>query len=378
MTTAEIERPAKESAVDTADLRPNAGGGPAMAPSSLTVIRLVFLGLLLYAAATLLYPFSSILLWTTVLVVSLYPAYERMTAWLGGRRRVAALMLTVVSLLVLTLPSVWLAVTVAESVRAIYERIDFSSADLLTPPEAVKTWPMIGEEVHRLWTFAASNVGEILVKIGPQLKAVAGGLLRVSANAGLGAAAFIVSIVVAGFIFPAGPSLLRYVHAFARKLDPERGEHFVTLTGSTIRAVARGVVGISALQALLASIGFAGAGIPQASLLTFAVLILGIVQIGASVVVLPVIVWSWTLLDTTPAIVFTVYMLIVNMMDNVAKPFLLGRGLQVPMLAILLGVVGGALSYGLSGVFLGPIVLTVVWTLFTAWIDEPERAPNEP
>jgi predicted PurR-regulated permease PerM len=312
------------------------------------------------------------------LVVSLYPGYERLSGWLGARRRLAAALLTIVTLLVLTLPAVWLAITVAESVRSIYERIDFGSINLLTPPESVKAWRLIGDKIYRLWAFAVSNLGEMLVKIGPQLKAVAGSFLRVSANAGLGTAAFVVSIIVAGFVYPAAPTLLRYIRAFARKLDPDRGERFVALSGSTIRAVARGVVGISALQSLMAGIGFAAAGIPQASLLTFAVLLFGIVQIGAAVIIIPVIVWSWTLLDTIPAIVFTIYMLVVNMLDNIAKPFLMGRGLQVPMLAILVGVVGGALSYGLSGVFLGPIVLTVVWALFTAWVDEPERVSSGP
>jgi len=291
---------------------------------------------------------------------------------MNGRRRLAAVLTTILTLLVLTLPAAWIAITLADSIRTIYERFDFNALAIPPPPEAIKTWPLIGDQLYQFWTSAIDNVGEWLVKLGPQLKSVAGGFLRISASAGLGTISFLVAIVVMGFLFPATPAILKYVRAFARKLDPLRGENFVQLTGSTIRAVARGVVGISALQAIAASIGFALAGIPQASLLTFAVLIFGIMQIGASIVTIPIIIWSWTFMGTSAAVLFTVYMLLVGLMDNVLKPFLMGRGVQAPMLAILVGVVGGALSFGLSGVFLGPIILAVVWTLFVAWIGEPD------
>jgi predicted PurR-regulated permease PerM len=260
----------------------------------------------------------------------------------------------------------------AESVRQLYDQIDFGSISLLSPPESIKTWPMIGDELFRLWAFALDNIGDLLVKLGPQLKSLAGSFLRVSAGAGLGTVSFVLAIVVMGFLLPSSASILRYVRGFARKLEPSRGEHFVDIAGATIRAVARGVVGISVLQAILASIGFVAAGIPQASLLTFAVLIFGIVQIGAAVVIIPVVIWSWFFMGTSTAVIFTLYMMAVGVMDNILKPLVMGRGLEAPTLAILIGVIGGALAFGISGVFLGPIILTVVWTLFLAWIDEPE------
>jgi len=370
MPVSEIER--KQDAARSPSV-PQAGlYAPQPSSFSLNVLRLAFLALLLYGAAVLLYPFSSVILWTVALSVSLYPVYDWIARRLNGRRRIAAVIVTILTLLILTIPAAWVAITLAESVAQIYERIDFSSMTLLSPPESIKTWPLIGDELYRLWAFAIDNVGDLLVKLGPQIKSLAGSFLRISAGAGLGTVSFVLAIIVMGFLLPASASILRYVNGFAHKLDPARGAHFVELAGATIRAVARGVVGISVLQAILASIGFVAAGIPQASLLTFAVLILGIVQIGAAVVIIPVIIWSWTFMNTGPAVVFTIYMLAVNSMDNILKPFLMGRGLEAPMLAILIGVVGGALTFGISGVFLGPIILTVVWTLFLAWIDEPD------
>jgi predicted PurR-regulated permease PerM len=164
------------------------------------------------------------------------------------------------------------------------------------------------------------------------------------------------------------------VNRFARRLASGRGQDFVELTGATIRAVSRGVIGISALQAFLAGVGFVAAGIPAASLLTSAVLILGIIQIGPSIVIIPLIIWSWFAMEPLAAALFTVYMVPVNLLDNVLRPLVMGRGLDTPILIILIGVIGGTLSYGITGLFLGPIVLAVIWELFSAWIREAESA----
>ena len=157
---------------------------------------------------------------------------------------------------------------------------------------------------------------------------------------------------------------------------PERGEELVDQAGATIRAVSRGVIGISVLQALLAGIGLMVAGVPQASLITFAVLILGIIQIGPTIVIVPVIIWSWLTMETTSALLFTIYMVPVNLLDNLLRPLVMGRGLKTPILVILIGVIGGTLAYGITGLFLGPIVLAVIWELIVEWIKEHETEKN--
>ena len=161
---------------------------------------------------------------------------------------------------------------------------------------------------------------------------------------------------------------------FRAELRRGRGEEFVLLAGATIRSVSRGVIGISVLQALLAGVGLLVAGIPGASLITFAVLILGIIQIGPSIVLIPLIIWAWISMETTTALLFTAYMIPVNLLDNVLRPLVMGHGLSTPMPIILLGVIGGTLSYGITGLFLGPIVLAVFWELLVAWLRESENA----
>ena len=146
------------------------------------------------------------------------------------------------------------------------------------------------------------------------------------------------------------------------------------IAGATIRAVARGVIGVAALQAFLIGIGLVTAGVPGASLLTLASLVLGIIQIGPTLVILPVIIWAWTAMDTTTALLFTPYMIPVNLIDNVLRPLVTGRGLDTPIIVILIGVIGGTISLGLTGLFLGPIILAVIWELLMAWIRERENA----
>jgi predicted PurR-regulated permease PerM len=335
-------------------------------------IRLAVLALLLYLAFTLIQPFITIAIWSVVLTVALYPLYDWMVRHLHGRRRLAAVLLTVISLLIIIGPATWLALGLIDSIGTLSARFDLATFTLPPPPDALRAWPLVGEPIYQFWELASTNLREALGKIVPQLRPVGSALLGIAAEAGTGTLKFFIAIFVAGFLFAPAPSLVETIRSFSRKLIAGRGEAFVELAGATIRTVARGVIGISALQAFLAGIGFVAAGIPGASLLTTAVLILGIVQIGPSIVILPLVIWSWFSMETTAALLFTAWMIPVNLMDNVLRPLVMGRGLNTPMLVILTGVIGGVLSYGITGLFLGPIVLAVIWELAVAWIRERE------
>ena len=333
-------------------------------------LRLGVLVLLLYFSFALLRPFISIAIWSVVLTVALYPVYDWMVVRLRGRRRLAAVVLTILSLLIVIGPATWLALGLVDSFVAMSERLDLASLTVPTPPETVKDWPLVGDALYQFWNLASTNLKAALTKIVPQLKPVAGMLLQVTAGAGVGAIKFFIAVIVAGFLFPWAPSLAHATIVFSRKLASARGEKFVHLAAATIRAVSRGVIGISVLQAFLAGLGLMVAGVPAASLITSAVLILGIVQIGPSIVLIPIIVWSWMAMETTAALLFTAYMIPVNLLDNILRPVVIGRGLETPMLVILLGVLGGTIAYGISGLFLGPIVLAVIWELLSVWIDD--------
>lgn len=334
------------------------------------VIRLAALAALLYFALVLIRPFISIVVWSSVLTVALYPTFDWIARRLGGRRRLAAILITVLSLLIVVGPATWLALDLVQSLQVISRQLTLSSMSLPPPMESVKEWPLIGDRLYQLWYLASTNLSAAFSQVAPQLKPLGGSLLRIAAITGVGVLKFLASIVVAGFLLPLGPSLANGVKRFARRLTSKRGDEFVNLAGRTIRSVSLGVIGISAVQALLAGMGMIIAGVPGTSLITSAVLICGIIQIGPSIVLIPVIIWSWTVMETTTALPFTAYIIAVNFLDNILKPVVMGRGLKTPIPVTLVGVVGGTLAYGISGLFLGPIILAVSWDLLTAWTSD--------
>jgi predicted PurR-regulated permease PerM len=335
-------------------------------------IRFGILAFLIYLSIVLVRPFISIVIWSVVLTIALYPIYAWLVERLGGRRRLAAFLLTILNLMIVIGPVTWLALGLIDSFQTLSERFGTSALVLPPPPAVLKSWPIVGGSIYQFWNLASTNIEAAFAQVVPHLKPLGTTLLQIATDAGTGVLKFFVAIIVAGFLFSPAPKLLEAVIMISRRVASGRGEAFVNLAGATIRAVARGVIGISALQALLAGVGLVVAGVPGTSLITSAVLILGIIQIGPSIIIFPLIIWSWIAMEATTALLFTAYMIPVNLLDNVLRPLVLGRGLNTPMLIILIGVIGGTVSFGISGLFLGPIVLAVIWELLLAWSREPE------
>jgi predicted PurR-regulated permease PerM len=330
-------------------------------------VRVGVLGLLLYWSFVLIRPFLTITIWSIVLAVALYPLYQRIVRQLGGRRRLAAVLLAILSLFVVIVPATWLVFNLIETFNTLSGQIGTSGLALPAPPERIKAWRVIGGPVYQFWSLASTNLHDAMAQLSPYLKPIGSKLLQIAADSSTAAAKFVLAIIFAGFLSYAAPSLVEALRRFSHRLAGDRGEHFVDLAGATIRAISRGVIGISALQAFLAGIGLMLAGVPAASLITSAILVLGIIQIGPGLVIILLIIWGWTAMETPAALVFTAYMIPVSLLDNILRPLLLGRGLHVPVAVILIGVIGGTISYGISGLFLGPIVLAVIWELVADW-----------
>lgn len=354
--------------------RPTAGPAGAAPVDLEFALRLGALALLLYWAFVLVRPFISVIIWSVVIVIALYPAYERLARAMRGRRRLAAALLTILSFVIVVGPAVWFALGLIDSVQALAQTLDPAGLTLPPPPDWVRHWPLIGEPLHQFWQLASTNLRAALVQIAPQLKPVGAVLVRIAGDTGTGILRFFVALAVAGFLFPIGPRLAEEFRLFARRLAAERGEEFVELAGATIRSVLLGVIGISALQALLAGMGFLVAGIPGAGLLTIAVLLLGIAQIGPTIALLGTVIWAWTAMEANAALMFTAYMLLVGVIDNVLRPFVMTRGGHAPMPIVLIGVIGGTLTYGITGLFLGPVVLAVLWKLLLTWIEARQES----
>lgn len=331
-------------------------------------IRLGLLALLIYWTFVLMRPFVPILAWSIVLAVALYPVFSLISRLLGGRPRLAAAILTMINLGIVIGPATWLGLSAVEGVKDLAGYLATGTLAVPSPPDGIKAWPLIGPQLYELWNHASSNIRAVLRDVAPHLKPLAGIMLGLASNAGVGTLKFLLSVALAGFLFPYGAQLAAAGRAFLYRVVPDYSEHFLELAGATIRAVSQGVIGIAIIQALLAGIGFKLAGIPGAGLLAFAVMILAIVQIGAAIVLLPVIIWIWIDKDFTTALLLTLFLVVVGVLDNILKPLVMGRGLTTPTLVIFIGVIGGTLAHGIVGLFIGPIILSLAWELTVAWI----------
>ena len=339
-------------------------------------IRLGLLAFLIYWTFLLIQPFVPILAWSIVLAVAFHPVFDFLSKLLGGRPRLAAAILTVVNLAIVIGPATWLGLSALDGMKALAGDLSSGNLAVPSPPEGVKQWPLIGPQLFEFWNHASNNIRETLREAAPYLKPFASVILALAGNAGVGTLKFLLSVAIAGFLFPYGSQLVAAGRGFLYRIVPEQSEHFLELAGATIRAVSQGVIGVAIIQSLLAGIGFKLAGIPSAGLLAFAVLLLSIVQIGGAIVMFPVIIWIWFDKDFTTALLLTIFLVMVGLLDNVLKPLVMGRGLTTPTLVIFVGVIGGTLAHGIVGLFIGPIILSLAWELTVAWI-RTDRAKTQ-
>lgn len=335
-----------------------------------SAIRVACLGLLTYWSLILIKPFLTVIVWSVIIAVAVYPAFDWLSRKLGGRRALAAAVITVAGLVVLLGPATWLGLSLAESTRILIARIGAGTIAIPPPNEAIKSWPLIGDKLFELWQLASTNLQALLLEIAPQFKSLGTRLLSAAGSVGINLLKFILAAVISGFLLIPGPTLVQSCKNFLRHVAATRAEAFVDLAGATIRNVSRGVIGIAILQTLLAGIGLLFAGIPAAGLFSLLVLLLGIVQVGPSIVLIPLLVWVWFTKDTLTATLFTAYILPVNLIDNVLRPLVMAKGLTTPMPVILVGVIGGTLAHGMIGLFVGPIVLSIAWQLLVVWTGE--------
>lgn len=334
------------------------------------ILKVVALSVIVCWSLLLIEPFLTVIVWSGILAVVVFPLFDWMVSRLHLNRIVAAVAITTLSLLVMLGPATWLAVSSIGNVRIIYAELASGALAVPPPSEAIKTWPLIGPGLYDFWNLAAGNLKAAVVELSPQLKPLGSGVLTMVGSAGVNTLQFFAAVVLSGFLLAPGRGLAASIKAFAQRISSHRGAEFVELAGATIRNLARGVIGLSLLQSLLAGVGFLIAGVPAAGLLSFLVLLLGILQVGAAIVLVLPVVWAWFTKDTSAALIFTAYMVPVGLVDNVLRPLVLAHGLKTPMPVILIGVIGGILAHGLIGLFIGPIVLAIAWELLLAWMRE--------
>ena len=338
----------------------------------------VRIGILLLLAAwcfSIIKPFAIPIAWGVIIAVSEYPSYLRLRSWLGGRGTTAAALMAVLGLLVLLVPVALLSGTVVDGAQGLAKGFQEGTLAVPPPPESVKGWPLIGDSLSAFWAQASHNLAATAEKIAPQLKTAGKWLLSTAAGAGFGVLQFIIAIVIAGALLANSESAGTFARAVAARLAGEKGEGFAKLAEATVRSVTKGILGVALIQSILAGIGFMVMGIPGAGLWALLCLLLSTVQIGIVPVTLPILIYVFATADTVPAVLFLVWSIIVGTLDNVLKPIMLGRGVEVPMAVIFVGAIGGFITSGIIGLFVGAVVLVLGYKLLLAWVHEGPGGP---
>ena len=342
--------------------------------SDLTRTTLAIICILLLIAASLwvLRPFLAAAVWATMIVVSTWPLLKLLEQRLGGRRGWAVAGMTLAMLLLLVIPLCLAIDTIASHAEAISSLAKrFAASGLPQPPEWVGGLPLVGAKLAAVWgqLADAGSLG-LLAKAEPYAAQSGKWVLAQVGGLSFMLIQFLLVVALSAVLYASGEEGASRVLRFGRRLAGERGENAIILAGQAIRGVALGVGGTAIVQTLLGGVGLAIAGVPFASLLSALMLMLCIAQVGPSLILFPAVGWMFWMGDTGWGVFLLVWSLFVGMLDNFLRPALIKKGADLPLLLIFSGVIGGMLGFGLIGIFVGPVVLAVTYTLLEAWIAD--------
>ena len=326
-------------------------------------------------------PFIGLMAWALILAVTLYPAHQKLARKMGGRQGLSATLLTLAGIVIIVLPTAVLMGALGDSMHDLVNGARNNTLAVPAPKAGVAEWPIVGKRIHGAWTQAHEDLPAFVQSLQPKAGALAKTTVEAVASIAGAILLFLASFIVAGIIMAFGREGAAQAQViFDRIMGVDRGAGFVTLSSATIRAVALGVLGVAFIQAIVIGLIMIVAGIPFAGALALLVLVLGIAQVPALLVTLPVIVYVWASGDygTGAAVTYSVLLFIGGMLDNVLKPLLLGRGVDAPMPVVLLGALGGLATSGILGMFIGATLLTLGYQIFMWWVaNNPDVAAIE-
>ncbi len=332
-------------------------------------IRVGSLAFLVGGCFVIVSPFLLPIAWGTIIAIALHGPFASLRARLGNRNNLAAGTLTLAMCLAVVVPSVLVGGSLADDVES--AATAFREGNLRVPPpsERVAEWPIVGARLFEFWQLASQNLEAALAELGPRLKDIAGSVLSATARFGVSLLQFLFAIGISGILLARSDSGTATAQALAARLAGPRGPALTELAAATVRGVTRGILGVALIQALLSGVGLFVAGVPAAGLWTLAALVLGVIQVGVGLVLIPAAIWLFANADTPTAVAFLIWTLLLLPLDNVLKPLLMGRGLEVPVAVVFVGAIGGFISQGLIGLFVGAVVLVLGYKLWEAWLE---------
>jgi predicted PurR-regulated permease PerM len=336
------------------------------------VIRIAVIAALVGWCFIIAKPFLVPIVGGAIIAVAVFRGYQMLKTTLGGRRIAAAVLVTLFILVMLVVPSVLLGESLVTGVNKLMDSFQSGELSIPPPPDSVARWPLIGEPIARVWTLASRDLVEAFRQASPLLTRFGSWLLSAAQGAGVALLQLVLGILISGAFLANSEAATRITRAVASRLAGERGLSLTDVAAKTIHSVANGILGVALIQALLAGLGFLVAGVPAAGLLTLICLITGVIQLGVVIVLIPVAIYLFSTADATTAVGFLLWAILIAPLDNILKPMLLGRGVDVPMLVIFMGAIGGFLSIGIIGLFLGAVVLALGYKLLLVWLKQEE------
>jgi predicted PurR-regulated permease PerM len=334
-------------------------------------VRLGAIALMVGWCLLIIAPFLGIVAWALIIAIAMDGPFETLCRQLGGRRIPAALLFVGLAFVLIFGPTILLSESLISATQHFAHEVKDQDFAVPPPNPAVRSIPLVGSLVYEAWERASENLVGTLARFEPQLRTLSAWLLKTAGSFGAGVLQLLASILIASVMLIRSPQRQIAVARFANRMaGPVRGPQLAAIATSTVRSVVQGILGVAAIQAFLAGIGFMLAGIPWAGLWALLVLVAAIVQIPVALAMIVPVVIGFMQVGGGIAIALAVWCAAIGLIDNVLKPILFGRGVKVPMLVIFMGAIGGMLTMGIIGLFLGAVALALGFELFMAWLDD--------
>ena len=348
-----------------------------------TTLAVLFIGILIVASFWILRPFLTALVWATMIVITTWPLMLGVQKRCRGMRAPAVIFMTLVLLLVFILPftaAVVSLVTRADEITAWAKGL--TAVTVPPAPEWLEKIPMVGPNLAARWQqVAAISTSEFSERLAPYAKVIVSWLVAQAGSVGMMIIQFLLTVIISAVLYASGDTAAVGIRRFARRLGGPACEDATILAAKAVRGVALGVVVTAIIQSLLGGIGLALAGIPAAAILTAVMFVLCVAQIGPMLVLIPAVIWLFWQDQTLWGTIMSVWSVFVGTIDNFVRPFLIKKGADLPLLLIFAGVIGGLIAFGVIGLFIGPVILAVTYTLLSVWVssevpDEKQELPE--
>jgi len=344
-----------------------------------TMLGVLFIGALIAASFWILLPFLTAILWATTIVITTWPIMLGLQAGLRGKRWLAVTVMTVLLLLVIIVPLSLAVATIVDKMgdMAAWGK-SLAAFTIPSPPGWVGGIPIAGPKVAAIWgQYAALPHGELSARLTPYAGKAFSWFAARAGSIGMMFLQFLLTVIISAILYAKGETVASGVRGFARRLAGQQGEDAVILSAKAIKGVALGIVVTAIIQTSIGGIGLVITGVPAPAVLTAVIFMLCLAQVGPALVLIPAIIWLYAKDGALWGTILLVVSIFAITVDNVIRPILIRKGADMPLVMIFAGVIGGLVAFGILGLFIGPVVLAVSYTLLESWVLAPSVSPQD-